>query len=67
MYVCLCMGITDHQIREAVDNGAANMREVRRSLGVTSQCGKCRCVTRTIVREALDVDENSPKLFYAVA
>ena len=66
MYVCICKGITDTQIRAAVQDGASSVRDVRNSLGVASQCGKCGSLTRDIVRESLDNLENSEQLFYAV-
>lgn len=67
MYVCLCKRITDSQIRAAVQDGASSLSELRNTLGVASQCGKCGTLTRDIVREALldNVDEAS--LFYAVS
>ena len=44
MYVCLCRAVTDKQIRQAVADGASNLRDLRTRLGVASQCGKCaRC------------------------
>ncbi len=68
MYVCLCKGITDTQIREAVRNGASSLREVRSQLGVASQCGKCGLLAGQIVRDTLDeavaVDES---LFYPLS
>ncbi len=67
MYVCICKGITDTQIRAAVQDGASSVREVRNTLGVASQCGKCGIVTREIVRESLDNLEQSEQLFYAVS
>ena len=48
MYVCLCKGITDKQIREAVDGGAESFREVRRQLDLASQCGKCGALAREV-------------------
>lgn len=67
MYVCLCKGITDTQIRAAVQDGASSMREVRNTLGVASQCGKCGVLARDIVRESLDDLEGDEQLFYAVS
>jgi bacterioferritin-associated ferredoxin len=68
MYVCLCKGITDTQIRAAVEDGASSLREVRNTLGVTSQCGKCGILARDIVRESLsDMADSSEQLFYAVS
>jgi bacterioferritin-associated ferredoxin len=67
MYVCLCKGITDTQIRAAVQDGATSMREVSNALGVASQCGKCGVLARDIVRESLDDLEGNEQLFYAVS
>ncbi len=67
MYVCLCKGITDTQIRAAVEDGASSLREVRNTLGVASQCGKCGIRTREIVRETLLGNADNEQLFYAVS
>ncbi len=67
MYVCLCKGITDTQIRAAIQEGASSLREVRSRLGVASQCGKCGVLTREILQETLaDSDAGGEQLFYAV-
>ena len=66
MYVCLCKGITDTQIRAAVEDGATSLRDVRTSLGVASQCGKCGILTREILRESLSSASDEQQLFYAV-
>jgi bacterioferritin-associated ferredoxin len=50
MYVCLCKGITDSQIRDAVAGGLTNYRELRQSLGLSSQCGRCAVEARQIFR-----------------
>jgi bacterioferritin-associated ferredoxin len=50
MYVCLCKGVTDGQIIAAIAEGAASVRDVRDQLGVMTECGKCACLTRDIVR-----------------
>lgn len=51
MYVCLCTGVTDSQIKEAASNGCASMRELCRTTGVGTQCGKCVRSAREIIRE----------------
>ena len=33
MYVCLCQGITDRQIRQSIDEGADTLRALRQQLG----------------------------------
>lgn len=40
MYVCLCKGITDKDIRNAAI-GSSNSSEILRKLGVASDCGTC--------------------------
>lgn len=68
MYVCLCKGITDHQIRDLVHAGARSWREVRQQTGCATQCGKCACfakeVTKTAVSEERDMQ--AANLAYAV-
>jgi len=68
MYVCLCKGITDSQIKDAVFGGASSLREVRKQLGVMSQCGKCGIMTKQIVEETLTTatTQEQENLFYAV-
>ena len=51
MYVCLCKGITETQIRDAVTDGACSMRDLRERLDVASQCGKCGRDCKSILGE----------------
>ena len=67
MYVCLCKGITDTQIRAAIQDGANSFKEVRKALGVASQCGKCGILTREIVRASMQDNSNEQELFYALS
>ncbi|HUH38653.1 MAG TPA: bacterioferritin-associated ferredoxin [Spongiibacteraceae bacterium] len=53
MYICLCKGITDHQIHSAVAAGTTSFRELRRELDIASQCGKCGSLAREVFNEAL--------------
>jgi bacterioferritin-associated ferredoxin len=54
MYLCICNGVTDHEVRKTVrEKGVSNLRGVRRELGACTQCGKCALATRQIVRETL--------------
>lgn len=53
MYVCLCQGVTDGQIRDAIYDGCCSYRDVRETLGVASQCGKCACLAKQLVRDTL--------------
>lgn len=69
MYVCVCKGITDRQIKAAIDNGANSLGQLRKALGVASQCGKCSAMTREILEETLNETPiiNGLPQFYAVA
>lgn len=50
MYVCLCKAVTDRQIKETVLSGAGTFADVRRELGVATQCGKCCQMAKSIVQ-----------------
>jgi len=41
MYVCICNGVTDHQIREAVANGCRSLAELTMRTGAGASCGTC--------------------------
>ena len=53
MYVCLCVGVTDGQIRDAIYEGCCSYKDVRAATNVASQCGKCACLAKQVVRETL--------------
>ena len=72
MYICLCKGITDTQIRQTVLNrSATSLGDVQKQLGVGSQCGGCAESAEQVVQLAL-AQLNKPsvmeplvaKLFY---
>jgi len=65
MYVCLCQGVTDGQIKEAIYEGCCSYRDVRETLGVGTQCGKCACFAKQVVRETLsDLQSSQASLAY---
>jgi len=41
MYVCLCNAVTEKQVREAQENGATTLEDLRRELDVATGCGQC--------------------------
>lgn len=41
MYVCICNGVTDHQIREAADGGCRTVAELTMRTGCGTNCGSC--------------------------
>jgi nitrogen fixation NifU-like protein len=40
--VCTCMNVTDHEIEEAVLDGARNFIEVQEKTKISTVCGKCK-------------------------
>lgn len=50
MYICLCHGITDKNIKQAViQDGVGNMRQLKQKLSLGSQCGKCVQMAQVII------------------
>lgn len=64
MYVCICKGITERQVKAAVDDGCTSLRELRAELGVASNCGKCACHVRDVLNEALAASAVVPQVGY---
>ena len=41
MYVCICNGVTDRDIRQAADAGCRTMTELTMRTGAGANCGSC--------------------------
>ena len=41
MYVCVCNGVTDRQVREAVEKGCGSVGELTMRTGAGANCGSC--------------------------
>ena len=52
MYICVCNGITDREIRCCVEDGARTLRDLESCLGVGAGCGKCKPAAREVLDEA---------------
>ncbi|MDT0619772.1 MULTISPECIES: bacterioferritin-associated ferredoxin [Spectribacter] len=65
MYVCLCKGVTEREIREEVRSGACHMRELQRRLGVAECCGCCAPCAREILAETLQEQHRKTRLLPA--
>lgn len=61
MYVCICHGVTDHQIREVVDRGAVSLQQVQCQLPVAGCCGRCEETARDVIDQQLS-DTRSRKV-----
>ena len=49
MYICICNGITEREIRGAAELGCETLADLTRDLGVASCCGKCGPEAREIL------------------
>jgi bacterioferritin-associated ferredoxin len=49
MYVCLCMGVSDQEIHEAIGAGACSVPEVMQCTGAGTRCGSCRKTIASLV------------------
>jgi bacterioferritin-associated ferredoxin len=53
MYVCVCNAVTEREIRQAAGLGVTTVRELKRSLGVATGCGKCAPCAHAVLRDEL--------------
>jgi len=53
MYVCICHGFTDGQVRDLTARGCRSVAQVYRCLGggAPPQCGKCVPLVRQMLKE----------------
>ena len=51
MYVCICHGVTDRQIRQAAEDGCRDVYELTMRSGCGSNCGSCLPLAAEILAE----------------
>lgn len=51
MYVCLCHGFTDRQVRAAITEGAGSTQAIFRHFDSKPRCGKCVSTVRELLDE----------------
>jgi bacterioferritin-associated ferredoxin len=61
LYVCICMAVTERQILEAVEAGARTLKDLRRELGVASECGNCASHAQQCLVEAREAQRKAGK------
>jgi bacterioferritin-associated ferredoxin len=42
LYICICNGITERQVRDCAHGGARTIEDLGWALGVGTNCGRCR-------------------------
>lgn len=53
MIVCICHGVNEKAIHQAVADGACTMSDLSYQTGVATCCGKCADCARAVLDEAL--------------
>jgi bacterioferritin-associated ferredoxin len=51
MYVCICNGVTDRQIREAAEAGCGSVPEMTMRTGAGANCGACLGLVAELIEE----------------
>lgn len=51
MYVCLCYGITERQIREAAEAGCRSVAELTMRTGAGANCGSCLGLAAELIEQ----------------
>ena len=62
MYVCVCNAVTDSDIRNAVDEGVRNLKQLKRTTGCGSTCGCCQNTAADLLQQALNEKRRGPNL-----
>lgn len=59
MYVCVCQAVTDREIHQAAKDGAKTITDLRRDLGVGTECGRCvSCARKCLKSVGADAQES---------
>jgi bacterioferritin-associated ferredoxin len=53
MYVCVCNAVTDGDIRNAVDDGVRNLKQLSRKTGCSTACGCCQEMAVEVLQQAV--------------
>lgn len=52
MYVCICKALTEKDVHSAVAQGCNSVRELKRTLGLASECGRCAACAHGLLQTA---------------
>lgn len=61
MYVCVCNGVTENDIRHAAAAGCRSVAELTMRTGCGACCGTCLASAAEVLDEARVVHANSPQ------
>jgi bacterioferritin-associated ferredoxin len=62
MYVCVCHGISESRLQQAIHEGARSFEQLQSCTGVATCCGACEPCARDMLGDgALDSRQTSPQ------
>ena len=62
MYVCVCHGISERRIEQAIRDGARSFEQLQSCPGVATCCGACEpCARQMVDDRTLASGENAPQ------
>jgi bacterioferritin-associated ferredoxin len=62
MYVCLCNGLTDRDIRRAADQGYCTVKGAYRALDAEINCGRCVKMAGDLIDQQQAVTAKVPQI-----
>ena len=67
MYVCICFGVTDSEIVDAINDGHDSVSAINRELGAAGCCGSCMPSIEAMINLHKGDEDNLEPRFYAAA
>ena len=56
MYVCICQGISEKRLQQAIHEGARSFEQLQSCTGVATCCGACEPCAREMLGERVTTD-----------
>ena len=56
MYVCVCLAVSESEVREVIERGAATRDAVTRACGAGGDCGACHGMIATMIEDRLEAE-----------
>jgi bacterioferritin-associated ferredoxin len=57
MFVCVCHGVSDHEVRHAIAAGAETREEVTRACRAGGDCGSCHGHIEDMIEDHLEATD----------
>jgi len=51
MYICICKGLTENDIKEYINNGCHSLKKLKRKSGAMTGCGLCKKHCKDMIKK----------------